>query len=499
MQFDLRNSGVLQSIFKGIVALTVELSKEIIINLFKGGVTVGRKEKISIDHELIKLTLDNPYEGLVITDVNGIIKYFSKSNERVFNISREKAIGKHVTEVIPNTRLHIVARTGKAEIGDTMLIGGVKKVVGRFPVKKDGKSIGAAGKVLFYHTAKFLEMAAKVSRLREKIEMYQRNMTSLLGAKYTFEDLKGKSKALEKIKQEARRCCNASSTVLITGETGTGKELLAHAIHNASNRKSRPFVKLNCTAIPAELIESELFGYEEGAFTGAKRKGKLGKFELARNGTIFLDEIGEMPLHLQPKILRILQEKEVDRVGSSHPIPLDFRLIAATNKNLASEVRNGNFREDLYYRLNVMTLRMPSLREMKEDIPLLIDHLLTKMAIKLGTNKKRFTEEATKALLEYDWPGNVRELENIIERAVNISEEDIITIENIPAKLITPNFLSKTENNIPMIFEQALREAKREIIKKALYYTNNNRVKASRLLGIQRSKLYYTMKNVGLS
>ena len=447
---------------------------------------------------MIKLTLDNPYEGLVVTDGNGIIKYFSKSNEKVFNISKGKAIGKHVTEVIPNTRLHIVARTGKAEIGDTMIIGGEKKVVGRFPVKKDGQTIGAAGKVLFYHTTKFLEMAAKVSQLREEIEMYQRNMTSFLKAKYTFDDLKGKSKALEKIKQEARRCCNTSSTVLITGETGTGKELLAHAIHNASIRKSRPFVKLNCAAIPAELIESELFGYEEGAFTGAKRKGKLGKFELARNGTIFLDEIGEMPLRLQPKILRTLQEKEVDRVGSNHPIQLDFRLIVATNKNLASEVRNGNFREDLYYRLNVITLRMPSLREMKEDIPLFIEHFLTKMATKLGTNKKRFTEEAKKILLGYDWPGNVRELENVIERAANIAEEDIIAIENIPSKLITPNLLPRAENPMPTIFEQALQEAKREVIRRALNYTNNSRVKAAKLLGIQRSKLYYTMKNVGL-
>ena len=459
---------------------------------------MGEKDEISMNNKLIRLALDNPYEGLVIVDGKGIIRCFSKSNEKVFNISSDEAIGKPVTEVIPDTRLHIVARTGKAEIGDTMLIGGEKKVVGRFPLKKDGKTIGAAGKVIFYHTRKFLEMAAKVSQLQEKIDMYQRNMASLLSAKYTFDDIQGKSQALRRVKEEAKRCCNTPSTILVIGETGTGKELLAHAIHNGSIRKSKPFVKLNCAAIPAELIESELFGYEEGAFTGAKKKGKLGKFELARNGTIFLDEIGEMPLRLQPKILRILQEKEVDRVGSNHPVQLDFRLIVATNKNLASEVRNGNFREDLYYRLNVITLRMPPLREMKEDIPLLIEHFLTKIATKLGTNKKRFTEEAKKILLEYDWPGNVRELENIIERGTNIAEEDIIPIENIPSKLLTPNLLPRPENPMPTIFEQGLQEAKREIIRKALHYTNNNRVKAAKLLGIQRSKLYYTMKNVGL-
>ncbi len=459
-----------------------------------------KKSQISKEgNDLVQAALDNPYEGLVIIDGNGIIKYFSKNNEKVFNISREEALGKHVTEVIPNTRLHIVAKTGRAEIGDTMMIGGEKKVVGRFPVKSDGITIGAAGKVLFYQMTKFLEMAAKVSQLQEQIQLYERNMTSLLSAKYTFDDLKGRSKALEKIKQEAKRCCNTSSTVLITGETGTGKELLAHAIHNASTRKSRPFVKLNCAAIPNELIESELFGYEEGAFTGARRKGKLGKFELARNGTVFLDEIGEMPLHLQPKILRILQEKEVDRVGSSHPIQLDFRLVVATNKNLASEVREGNFREDLYYRLNVITLRMPSLWEMKEDIPLFIEHFLTKMASKLRTNKKRLTDEAKRALLEYDWPGNVRELENIIERAASIAEGDIISIEHIPSKLITTNLIPKPDNSIPTVFDEAMQEAKREVIKRALHYSSDNRVKAAKLLGIQRSKLYYTMKNVGLT
>ena len=451
-----------------------------------------------MNNELIRLTIDNPYEGLTIVDANGIIRCFSRSNEKVFNVSREDAVGKHVTEVIPNTRLHIVARTGKAEIGDPMLIGDEKKIVGRFPIKKNGKVIGAVGKVIFFQTKKFIEMASKVSQLQEEIKLYQKNITSFLKAKYTFDDIIGESEALKKVKEEARRCSNTSSTILITGETGTGKELLAHAIHNSSIKKYQPFVNLNCAAIPAELIESELFGYEEGAFTGARRKGKLGKFELARNGTIFLDEIGEMPLQLQPKLLRVLQEKEVERVGASHPIQLNFRLIVATNKNLATEVRKGNFREDLYYRLNVMTLRMPPLCEIKEDIPLLIEHFLTKMAIKLGTKKKRLTKEAENLLLEYNWPGNGRELENIIERAVNITEKEIIPIQSMPSKLIMSNLIAKEKDPTPRSFDKAMQDAKREIIKSALRYTNNNKVKAAELLGIQRSKFYYTMKKIGL-
>jgi transcriptional regulator with PAS, ATPase and Fis domain len=457
-----------------------------------------KSQKFTGNELLVQLTVDSPYEGLVIVDEAGIIRFFSKSNEKVFNHTIKQAVGKHVTRVIPNTRLHIIARNGKAEIGNTMLIGGEKKIVGRFPIKRNGKTIGAAGKVIFFQTKKFIEMASKVAQLQEEIELYQRNITSLLGTKYTFDDIIGRSKALKKIMDEAGRCCNTSSTILITGETGTGKELLAHAIHSASIRKYQPFVKLNCAAIPAELIESELFGYEEGAFTGARRKGKLGKFELAKNGTVFLDEIGEMPLQIQPKLLRVIQEKEVERVGAGHPIQLNFRLIVATNKNLATEVRKGNFREDLYYRLNVITLRMPPLREVKEDIPLLMEHFLSKMAIKLGTKKKRLAEEAENLLLEYNWPGNVRELENIIERAVNITKDDIIPIQNIPSELIISNFISKKKNPAPRIFEQAIKEAKRDIIKSALSYTNNSKVKAARLLGIQRSKLYYTMKKVGL-
>jgi len=450
------------------------------------------------DGDLIKLTLDNPYEGLVIVNTKGIITYFSKSNEKIFNKKREEAVGKHVTEVIPNTRLHIVAKTGKAEIGEVMLVGNEEKIVGRFPLKKNGKIIGAVGKVIFYAPDKFIRMAAKVAQLQEEIELYQRNINACLRSRYTFDDIIGRSERIRSVKESAKRCANSSSTVLITGETGTGKELLAHAIHDAGIRRHGPFVKLNCAAIPAELIESELFGYEEGAFTGARRKGKLGKFELAKNGTIFLDEIAEMPLQLQPKLLRVLQDKEIEKIGANHPVKINFRLIAATNKDLAEEVRKGSFREDLFYRLNVITLNMPPLREMRDDIPLLVEKILTKMAFKLKVKKRRITEEAEKVLMDYDWPGNIRELENVIEAAVNMSEGDVISIEHLPPRLVVSNIVTPKKLHTPKIYEEAMREAKREIIKAALRYTNNNKAKAAKFLGIRRSKLYYNMKKIGL-
>ncbi len=451
--------------------------------------------------ELIRLTLDNPYEGLVIVNTEGIITFFSKSNEKIFNTKREEALGRHVTEVIPNTRLHIVAKTGRAEIGEVMNVGGIEKIVGRFPLKKNGKIVGAVGKVIFYTPDKFIKMAAKVTKLQQRIELFQRNINACLRPKYNFDNIIGKSRKIREVKEAAMRCANSSSTILITGETGTGKELLAHSIHDAGIWRNGPFVKVNCGAIPSELIESELFGYEEGAFTGARRRGKLGKFELANNGTIFLDEIAEIPIQLQPKLLRVLQDKEIEKLGATHPVPVNFRLIAATNKDLAEEVRKGNFREDLFYRLNVITLNMPPLREIKEDIPLLIDNILIKMAAKLKIPKKQLTKEAEMVLMDYNWPGNVRELENVIEAAVNMSEGDTISVNHLPPRVVIKNIkniLKPNRYNQSQIYEEALREAKKEIIKRALSYTGNNKVKAAKFLGIPRSKLYYNMKKLGI-
>jgi transcriptional regulator with PAS, ATPase and Fis domain len=276
-----------------------------------------------------------------------------------------------------------------------------------------------------------------------------------------------------------------NSNVLISGESGTGKELFAHSIHNASLRRKEPFIKVNCSAIPAELAESELFGYEDGAFTGARRQGKPGKFELADGGTIFLDEIGDMPLLLQGKLLRVIQEKEVERVGGVKTRKVDARIIAATNRDLKRLVGEGTFREDLYFRINVIEFKIPPLRERKQDIQVLADHFIKKYNDRFTKRVKGITDEAVEALVRYDWPGNIRELENIIERMMNYIESGWIDLKDVPEEIRSPVMEStRTAQSL------ALADIEQEAIRAALDEARGNKSKAARLLGISRSKLY---------
>jgi len=453
------------------------------------------EKKDILKDELIQALLDSPYEGLVVVDRNGILRYFAKSSEDIFHIKQEEAIGKYVTEVIKDSRLHIVAKTGKAEFGGVIKVGNMERVVARFPLMKDGKVIGAAGKSILYSPQKLERLYLKIKALERKVESYKENLSNLLAAKYSFEDIIGNSQPIKGAKKLALKASQTSSPVLIVGETGTGKELFAHAIHNASIRRSFPFVKINCAAIPKELFESELFGYEDGAFTGAKIGGKLGKFELAHGGTIFLDEISELPLTTQAKFLRVLQEKELDKLGGREPVKVDFRLIVATNKELEGSVEKGEFKKDLYYRLNVVNLKLPPFRNIKEDIPFIAHYLMAKICKQLRRKVKVLSDETIEIFTEYNWPGNFRELENVIETLVNICEEDVILPEHIPPEMIKSVILRQDGKiNIPGVLERVMKEAEKEAVMKALSYGKNNKVKAARLLGIHRSHLYYIMK-----
>lgn len=458
--------------------------------------TQSKTEKKNVlEDELIQALLDSPYEGLLVVDLNGIIRYFSKSSEQVFGIRQEEAMGKYVTDVVEISRLHIVAKTGKAEFGDVVKVGDFERVVARFPLMKNGKVIGAAGKSILYSPQKLEKLYLKIKALERKVESYKENLSDLLAAKYSFEDIIGNSPPIKEAKKLALKAAQTSSPVLIVGETGTGKELFAHAIHNASARRSLPFVKINCAAIPKELFESELFGYEEGAFTGAKRGGKLGKFELAHGGTIFLDEISELPLTTQAKLLRVLQEKELDKLGGREPVRVDFRLIVATNKELEESVEKGEFKKDLFYRLNVVNLRLPPFRNIKEDIPYIAHFLMTYFCKQLRRKVKIFSDETIKIFKEYHWPGNFRELENVIETLVNVCEEDVILPGHIPPEMVKAAILRQDGKiKIPGVLERVMKEAEKEAIVKALSYGKNNKVKAARLLGIHRSHLYYIMK-----
>jgi transcriptional regulator with PAS, ATPase and Fis domain len=358
--------------------------------------------------------------------------------------------------------------------------------------------VGAYGRVVFKNVEQLWELATKLKLLESKVRYYEKELTQLRGARYTLDSIIGSGPAITAAKAEVQRASQTDSTVLLRGETGTGKELFAHAIHAAGQRRSGAFIKLNCAAVPAELLESELFGYEEGAFTGARKGGKPGKFEMAAGGTLFLDEIGDMPLPMQAKLLRVLQEREVERVGGTTTKPVDIRIIAATGRVLEELVRQGNFRADLYYRIHVIPITIPALRERREDIREIADQFLTRLASETGELKRSISPELMEILNSYDWPGNVRELQNVLERAMAMSRSELLLPEHMPKHLLrtTPNIRKDVS---PGSLAQAKAEAERNAILAALHTSKGNKSRAAALLRIHRVKLYEKMKRYRIS
>jgi two-component system NtrC family response regulator len=301
---------------------------------------------------------------------------------------------------------------------------------------------------------------------------------------------------MQEVLSLVKRVAPSDATVLIRGESGTGKELIARAIHHASPRAAGPLVKVNCAALPESLLESELFGHEKGAFTGATATRK-GRFELAHGGSLFLDEIGDLPLHLQVKLLRVLQEREFERVGSSRPVTVDVRLLAATHRDLEALVREGRFRDDLYYRINVVTIALPALRERRLDLPLLIDHFLRTLAAKNGKAIRGLTREAREALLRYDYPGNVRELENVIERAVVLTRDEVIALGDLPLTLQDPSPEPEPGTNGGLF--AAVEGLERRMILEALGRAGGVQTRAAERLGISERVLRYKLRKYGLA
>ncbi len=332
-------------------------------------------------------------DSLVVVDKDGYVQLLTRSFAEFLGVDKERSIGKHVTEVIENTRMHIVAQTGNNEVAEPQKIKEDYIIATRSPMLKQGKVIGAVGKVVFNNLEQLTALSKRLRSLKGELNKSKGIINARNKAYYTFNHLIGENQAFIEVKNQARKAAKSDSNVLILGESGTGKELFAQSIHNESWRSMGAFVKVNCAAIPAELIESELFGYEEGSFTGAKKGGKIGKFEIADGGTIFLDEIGELPLYMQVKLLRVLQEKEVERVGATGTIPVDVRIIAATNRNLKEMVAKRDFRLDLYYRLKVMELTVPSLMNRIEDIKILVEHFIEKYQKLMKKRVKGITDQ----------------------------------------------------------------------------------------------------------
>ena len=437
-------------------------------------------------------------EWMVVVDANGIVTMISEEYAEFNGTTVADAVGKHVTQVIENTRMHAVVKTGTAEIGERMTIHGRALIVNRIPLKDGDRVIGAYGRVVFKTVEQLRELASKMNLLESKVKYYEEELTHLRGARYTFGSIVGAGPAITAAKEEAERASRTDSTVLLRGETGTGKELFAHAIHAAGPRRSGPFIKLNCAAVPAELLESELFGYEEGAFTGARRGGKPGKFELAAGGTLFLDEIGDMPLPMQGKLLRVLQEKEVDRLGGTGSRRLDLRLIAATGRNLEEMVGQGTFRADLYYRVNVIPIRIPPLREHPEDLPAISEAFLARLSADTGEPRRRLSAGLLDIFRAYPWPGNVRELQNGLERAVAMSPREELRPEHFPGHLLRFAHGARKAGGAGSL-ASVKAEAERSAILSALAAVGGNRTRAAELLRIHRVKLHEKIKRHGIA
>jgi PAS domain S-box-containing protein len=455
-------------------------------------------DEITEKLRLYERIFDNINAGVLVIDADGYITHFNKPYGRFLNMDPSAQIGRHCTEVVENTRMHIVARTGEAEINKSHRIKGQEMVVQRIPIKKDGQVIAVYGQVMFKNVAEVRELAAKLSVLESKVQLFEKEIFDLRATRYTFDCIIGPSDAITRLKQEAQKAASNNSGVLVTGESGTGKELFSQAIHNAGPRRLHPFVRINCAAIPKDLLESELFGYEEGAFTGARTKGKPGKFELANKGTIFLDEIGDLPLDMQPKLLRVLEEKEFERIGGTKVLRSDFRVICATNQNLEEMMEKNRFRRDLFYRLNVLPVHIPPLRERPADILPLAKHMLKKIAKEAGRPVMKIEKKAAKEIERYHWPGNARELSNVLERAMYASGNDIIYKGDLPFNLAAAEDVSGRLSKPTL--KNARNEAQIKAIYQALARTGYNKAKTARLLGIHRTLLYKKMKkyNIGL-
>jgi len=413
----------------------------------------------------------------------------------IIGTALEDGKGKYAWELDPNAKFPIILETKKASIGIKARLNGKDIIVHRIPLFINGELVGGVSITIIGDLNYMYKLIVENNLIRDlmSFENKQCSIASIYKTKYSWSDILGNSVSLETCKKQANLYAKADFPVLITGESGVGKELFAHAIHNESRRRSGPFVKINCAAIPENLIEAELFGYEEGAFTGAAKSGRVGKFELANTGTIFLDEIGAFPLSLQSKLLRILQEKEMERVGSNKLINLDLRVIAATNSDLKEMILQGTFRSDLYYRLNVLPIEIPPLRERPSDIPVLVKSISEEFRKEYGI-KRNFPSQVIKTLCSYRWPGNVRELKNVVERMMVISQEENVGMESLPKDILR---VHEDEEKTEMgTLKKSVSETERAIIMDALIQNNFNKSKTAKALGIPRMTLYRKLKEI---
>jgi len=446
--------------------------------------------------DIIEHILTDPYDAMAVVDASGTLVFVSPIHEKFFGLEPGEGIGKNVRQVIENSRLHHVARTGVAEVGQIQKMKGRERVVSRHPIRRDGRVVGAIGRVMFKGPQQVEALSRKVNALEKEIAAYKNESREAALGESFLDAIIGQSPAMRHVRDQIRKIAPLDIPVLIRGESGSGKELVAQALHMMSPRREERLITVNAAALPPQLVESELFGYEAGSFTGADRKGRAGKFEQAERGTIFLDEIGDMPLDVQSKLLRVLQDRMVERVGGDQPRKIDFRLISATNRDLATFVEEHKFRLDLYYRISPIEIVVPALSERMEDIPLLVNHFLNDLAQQYRRDAPEVDDEVLDYLLGRPWPGNVRELRHSIERAFVFSENQRLQLSNFQ--------MTGSERGMPLApaseladmgegegtLKAKLEMVEREMIASTLARFNGNKKKVAEHLGISRTYLY---------
>jgi transcriptional regulator with PAS, ATPase and Fis domain len=449
---------------------------------------------------LARCILDGLNDGVVLVDRMGLIHYANIAYGKILGVDHRRVINRLMMSFEPQSKIMEVITSGAPCLNQPITVRsvGVTVLANITPVFFREQIVGAVS--VFADITEALHSAHEVEKSQIIRDVLKQELTSTRPALDGFQGIIGTARKLRKQLEMAAKVAPVDAPVLILGESGTGKELVAQAIHRLSPRKDLPFISLNCSAIPENLIESELFGYEDGAFTGSKKGGKQGKIDYANGGTLFLDEIGDMPLSMQTKLLRFLQEKEFERVGGLKSVRVDIRVVAATNKNLAGMVQHKVFREDLYYRLNVFTLALPPLRERRVDIIALIEHYQVLFAQKYG-KQIEISAECLRTMLSYDWPGNIRELRNVMEHIVLLAEDLMVDVENLPEyfqERMKHEFQSNAQNTEPESLQEQIRQVEQKAILDALQRNGYNKTKAMDQLGLSRRTFYKRMKEMGI-
>jgi PAS domain S-box-containing protein len=453
---------------------------------------------VEFAYDIIHHLLTDPFDAMTVVDTRARIAYISPIHERFFGLDRGDAIGRAVRDVIENTALDRVVQTGKAEIGKLQRMNGAERIVSRVPIYRGDEIVGAVGRVMFKGPRQVEALSRRINALENEVEFYRREAAVLRSQDYGLDAIIGESPAIRRLRSDIVKVAPLEIPVLIRGESGTGKELVAHALHRLSPRRDSALVAVNAAALPASLVEAELFGYEPGAFTGADRKGRKGKFEQAAGGSIFLDEIGEMPMEIQVKLLRVLQDRMVERIGAERPREVDFRLITATNGDPQVLVEQGKFRLDLYYRISPIVIEVPPLRERITDVPILAEHFLREIARRHARPVPRVSDEALEYLSDQSWPGNVRQLRHEMERAFVFAEEAAIHVCDFTPSRHDPERRNGTVGpargsasaDESATLQSSLEKLEQQLIAAAMARHKGNKMRVAQELGISRSYLY---------